>query len=82
MFSPAESGTYLGVDLGGTNFRIVRVDMHGDDVKTDTKYYELPKPLLSGPAVGVRKFANFNQSLRSCFIDRHVAEHSKTHIGN
>ncbi|WAR25535.1 HXK2-like protein [Mya arenaria] len=27
LFDGTESGTYLGIDLGGTNFRIVRVDM-------------------------------------------------------
>lgn len=50
----SENGTYLGMDLGGTNFRILRVDMNGDDVKTVTKYYELQKSLLTGPSAGVR----------------------------
>lgn len=48
-----ENGTYLGMDLGGTNFRIVRVDMKDGVATTDTKYYDLSKELLSGPSDGV-----------------------------
>lgn len=48
-----ENGTYLGMDLGGTNFRIVRVDMKNGNATTDTKYYDLNKELLKGPSDGV-----------------------------
>jgi len=51
----SENGTYLGMDLGGTNFRIVRVDMKDGAAQTNTKYYELAKPLLTGPSAGVWK---------------------------
>ena len=53
-FNPTENGTYLGMDLGGTNFRIVRVNMKNGVATTDTKYYELKKELLSGPSDGVK----------------------------
>ena len=52
--NPTENGTYLGMDLGGTNFRIVRVHMKNGVATTDTKYYELKKELLSGPSDGVK----------------------------
>ena len=42
------------MDLGGTNFRIVRVDMKNGNDTTDTKYYDLNKELLKGPSDGVK----------------------------
>ena len=50
----SENGTYLGMDLGGTNFRIVRVDMKDGEATTNTTYYNLDKQLLSGPCDEVR----------------------------
>lgn len=38
------------MDLGGTNFRIVRVDIHDGQPTTDTTYYNLDKHLLTGPS--------------------------------
>lgn len=58
-----ENGTYLGMDLGGTNFRIVRVNMKGGVATTDTNYYNLSKQLLSGPSDGV--FDHIANCLRS-----------------
>ena len=50
----SENGTYLGMDLGGTNFRIVRVDMKDGEATTNTTYFDLNKQLLSGPCDKVR----------------------------
>ncbi|XP_060079670.1 hexokinase-1-like [Ylistrum balloti] len=47
-----EEGEYLGLDLGSTNFRVVRVTFEKGEAKTTTKYYNLPKELLVGPADG------------------------------
>ncbi|XP_021370871.1 hexokinase-2-like [Mizuhopecten yessoensis] len=47
-----EEGDYLGLDLGSTNFRVVRVTFKMGEAKTTTKYYNLPQELLSGPADG------------------------------
>lgn len=51
-----ESGDYLGLDLGSTNFRVVRVILKAGVATTTTKYYNLPEALLSGPADGVIYF--------------------------
>ncbi|XP_060079672.1 hexokinase-1-like [Ylistrum balloti] len=48
-----EKGDYLGLDLGGTNFRVVRVTFNEGKAETTTKYYNLSQELLSGPAEGV-----------------------------
>lgn len=50
LLDGTENGTYLGMDLGGTNFRIVRVDMKNGKDTTTTKYYNLEKHLLTGPS--------------------------------
>lgn len=44
------------MDLGGTNFRIVRVDMTNGEATTETKYYSLAKNLLTGPSSVVSLF--------------------------
>ncbi|XP_045195352.2 hexokinase type 2-like [Mercenaria mercenaria] len=50
LLDGTENGTYLGLDLGGTNFRVVRVDMNNGKATTQTKYYNLEKRLLTGPS--------------------------------
>ncbi|KAL4232598.1 hypothetical protein ACF0H5_007288 [Mactra antiquata] len=50
LLDGSENGTYLGMDLGGTNFRVVRVDMINGKDTTKTKYYNLEKSLLTGPS--------------------------------
>ena len=42
------------MDLGGTNFRIVRVDMKDGEATTNTTYFDLDKELLSGPCDKVK----------------------------
>eukprot|EP00835_Amoeboradix_gromovi_P006163 NODE_676_length_5303_cov_0.411991.p1 type:complete len:439 gc:universal NODE_676_length_5303_cov_0.411991:1906-3222(+) len=47
-----EKGTFLALDLGGTNFRVVRVDLLGSGkVKTDYLKYTIPDELKVSNAV-------------------------------
>lgn len=55
IISLAENGEYLGLDLGGTNFRVVRARFTDGTAETTTKYYNLSKELLTGPVEGVSK---------------------------
>ena len=48
-----EQGEYLGLDLGGTNFRVVLVKFKDGVADTTTKYYHLSDKVLSGPSAGV-----------------------------
>lgn len=48
LLDGTENGTFIGLDLGGTNFRIVKVDMKNGKDTTITKYYHLEKGLLNG----------------------------------
>ncbi|ESO92176.1 hypothetical protein LOTGIDRAFT_233221 [Lottia gigantea] len=56
LLQGGENGDYLGLDLGGTNFRVVRVQLKDGMASTTTKYYTLTEQVLSGPCAGVFDF--------------------------
>uniref|UniRef100_A0A0B7B350 Phosphotransferase n=2 Tax=Arion vulgaris TaxID=1028688 RepID=A0A0B7B350_9EUPU len=56
LLDGTEQGDYLGLDLGGTNFRVVLVRFKDGVAATTTKYYSLTDECLSGPADGVFDF--------------------------
>ncbi|KAJ8314657.1 hypothetical protein KUTeg_006807 [Tegillarca granosa] len=45
-----ENGYFLGLDLGGTHFRVVGVKFTNGEASTVTKYYNLPEELYTGEA--------------------------------
>ncbi|KAM7361430.1 hexokinase type 2-like [Cochliomyia hominivorax] len=48
--SGCESGKFLALDLGGTNFRVLCIHLPGDkDFRMDFDTYEIPEQLLVGP---------------------------------
>ncbi|KAK6169749.1 hypothetical protein SNE40_020738 [Patella caerulea] len=51
-----ENGDFLGLDLGGTNFRVVHVNLKDGVATTNTKYYSLTEEVLCGPCAGVFDF--------------------------
>ncbi|XP_059162251.1 hexokinase-1-like [Physella acuta] len=56
LLDGTEQGDYLGLDLGGTNFRVVLVRFKDGVADTTTQYYELTDETLSGPSAGVFDF--------------------------
>ncbi|CAE1251455.1 HK [Acanthosepion pharaonis] len=44
-----ENGIYLGLDLGGTNFRVVRMKFVEGTANTVLKYYKIPDECFTGP---------------------------------
>ncbi|KAI1829378.1 hypothetical protein DTO027I6_9671 [Penicillium roqueforti] len=65
-----ESGQYLTLDLGGTNLRVCRVDLHGSDREYDVirTEHRIPEDLKSSTAKHLWKF------IASClrqFFDQH-----------
>jgi len=53
----SEQGEFLALDLGGTNFRVLRVKLpgkSGDCLKVDNQIYLVPKELMTstGEEVG------------------------------
>ena len=57
-----EEGDYLALDLGGTNFHVLMCKIHGDACESLSRNYNVPKPKLYGPAVGVNHSGILNHA--------------------
>ncbi|GAB1607721.1 hexokinase-1-like [Argonauta hians] len=51
-----ENGTFLGLDLGGTNLRLFRVRFTDGKADTNLKYYKMPEHCFKGPSRQVFDF--------------------------
>lgn len=70
LLDGTECGDYMGLDLGGTNFRVLLCKMRNGELKeTKVKKYNLEKEVLRGPSDGV--FDHIAES-----ISKFVAEHN------
>ncbi|KAK6350342.1 glucokinase [Orbilia brochopaga] len=68
-----EKGVYLAVDLGGTNFRVCSIDLHGDSKFTLTQAKTpIPKELMTGNS---KDLFSFLAKQVAYFIEKH---HSQT----
>lgn len=56
LLDGSEQGDFLGLDLGGTNFRVVSVSFKDGKAETTTQYYTLLESVLCGPVAGVFDF--------------------------
>lgn len=56
LLDGTEEGEYLGLDLGGTNFRVLLVRFKNGVAETSCNYYNLKEETLRGPAAGVFDF--------------------------
>ncbi|GFN85707.1 phosphotransferase [Plakobranchus ocellatus] len=68
LLDGTEQGEFLGLDLGGTNFRVVRVSFKDGEADTTTQYYTLLESVLCGPVAGVFDF--IAESIQD-FVNRH-----------
>lgn len=46
----SEEGLFYALDLGGTNFRVLRVQLGGKDIKPESREVSIPPHLMSGNA--------------------------------
>ncbi|PVD30839.1 hypothetical protein C0Q70_10114 [Pomacea canaliculata] len=46
-----ESGEFLALDLGGTNFRVLLVSLQGQEVKMESKIFLIPQHIMLGTGV-------------------------------
>lgn len=74
-----EEGDYLGLDLGSTNFRVVKVTFTKGVAKTTTKYYNLPQELLSGPADGA--FGHIADSIEKFVTEENMTSEKAIPLG-
>lgn len=44
----SEKGKFLALDLGGTNFRVLLIDLHGDQFKMENRVFPIAQELMLG----------------------------------
>ncbi|RUS89595.1 hypothetical protein EGW08_002613 [Elysia chlorotica] len=44
----SEAGVFLALDLGGTNFRVLLINLHDQEVSLESKIYMIPQPIMLG----------------------------------
>lgn len=44
----AENGNFLALDLGGTNFRVLLINLNGQEVTMESKIYLIPQHIMTG----------------------------------
>ncbi|UYV68768.1 GCK [Cordylochernes scorpioides] len=76
----SEHGKFLALDLGGTNFRVLLIDLDGDVFKMENEIYAIPQEIMLGSGeqdlicqdfdlsgfCSCRDFVNLTVGLRSC----------------
>lgn len=62
MPSGKETGHFLSIDLGSTNFRVILSDLKGGkgDDEFQVKYYDVPNDLRYGPTCKVSGLLNIH----------------------
>lgn len=43
-----ETGKFLALDLGGTNFRVLLIELNAGDVHMESKIFAIPTPIMTG----------------------------------
>lgn len=64
-----EVGQVLALDLGGTNFRVLLIDLRGNArVELTSKIFVIPQSIMIGDGKHVRSFFPFDNSFRSISV--------------
>lgn len=74
-----EKGNYLALDLGGTNFRVLRVSLQGHhEAEIDSKVYVVDKELMTGH--GTKLFDHIANCLAE-FVNEHALNEQHLPLG-
>ncbi|CAH1408364.1 unnamed protein product [Nezara viridula] len=74
-----ESGTYFALDLGGTNFRVLLVELkNGQIVREEVSNYDVPDHIRVGPGVDLFEFLAKNLAE---FAKKHGVDKEKIPLG-
>ncbi|QKX57039.1 uncharacterized protein TRUGW13939_04147 [Talaromyces rugulosus] len=74
-----EKGLYLAVDLGGTNFRVCSIDLHGDSTFNLTQSkVPIPRDLMVAPSY--KQLFQFLAKQVEHFLELHHNEHFETTV--
>lgn len=54
----------MALDLGGTNFRVLVIDIDGDDFNMENEIFAIPQSIMTGTGEQVRVVAIYNNLLQ------------------
>lgn len=77
-FAEPDEGKFLALDLGGTNFRVILVELEGDNFHMDNDTYALTRQLMRGP--GSELFDYIADCLHR-FVVKHELESHRLPLG-
>ncbi|CAO2656262.1 Nn.00g050650.m01.CDS01 [Neocucurbitaria sp. VM-36] len=85
----SEKGTILTLDLGGTNLRVCKVDLHGDEAQVkekstlDQEQYTLPEELKTGDAESLWTFVaeKVEKFIKDRGLDKDYSEEKPMPLG-
>ncbi|XP_022669594.1 hexokinase-2-like isoform X3 [Varroa jacobsoni] len=66
----SESGRFLALDLGGTNFRVLLIEIDGDKFKMDNAIYAVPQEIMLG--TGTQLFDHIAECLATFSMERGI----------
>ncbi|KAK4290032.1 hypothetical protein Pmani_037051 [Petrolisthes manimaculis] len=66
-----ENGRFLALDLGGTKFRVLLIEL-GDKCSMDSRIYAVPQPIMIGPGDGL--FDHLAECLASFIKERELGD--------
>ena len=58
-----EAGKFLALDLGGTNFRVLLIELEGGKAELKSHVYAVPEHIMLGPGEGVCAIKTTNYHL-------------------
>ncbi|KAL8560166.1 hypothetical protein ACOMHN_021661 [Nucella lapillus] len=67
LMDGTENGDYLGLDLGGTNFRVVMIKMTNGVAESTMDNYTIPTDVLHGEAAGVMTCSSYDNINNNVF---------------
>lgn len=76
IFFSAERGKFLALDLGGTNFRVLLIELSGEHFEMKSKIFPIPQHIMLGSGEQVGKM-QFGKSRCTTFRFPAVRPHSR-----
>ncbi|XP_064465659.1 hexokinase-2-like [Ornithodoros turicata] len=74
----SEHGTFLALDLGGTNFRVLLINIKGDEFSMQNEIYAVPQEIMLG--TGEELFDHIAECLAT-FMDKYQVRGRKLPLG-
>jgi hexokinase len=72
-FAEPEEGRFMALDLGGTNFRVILVELEGSNFHMDNQTFSLSQELMHGP--GDQLFDYIAECLYKFVMERNLGSH-------